>query len=217
MSNPITTKINRDRFVSLNGQTQFTYTFWTPDDVRSRDIRIRVNNAIVTTGFRINLVSKVVTFTTGRTTGDIVEVIRILRKVRNNNFRANTRIETTALNEALNKIYAYGQDEQFKNERFTIQFTLPVGYNRSFTILGDAYVGFTIDQIVCQTRSGTIEATLNVNGAVFADMEDFEISGSKETIQADLDIDPTDRITVDLAENDDAMNVSITLQCSKVI
>jgi len=196
----------------------FTYNFYTPPDITSGEISVRVNNEPQTTGITINTTAKTVTFDSGLDANDEVLIYRDLNQVRNTNFSLSGNINSTTLNNQLDRTIAYIQDVDFKMQRFSIQFTLQEAYNAEFTILGEAYNAFNIDSVVGQTDSGTTDYTVKLNDAAVTDLTSIGAGPTKvkTTPSSPVSIDPTDKISILLSDNANAQDLSITFLCSRV-
>lgn len=197
-------------------ETEFTYTFWTPSNITSSEIKVLIDG-VASTAFTVNLTTKVVTLDTGVVEDTEVEIYRDLNTVLDAGFTATTTISGPILTRLLSRITGFIQDLIYKLERFTVNWSLRIGQNDDFTLVLNSYNSFTIDKVVHQSGSGTLDFTVKKNGSALTDLEDISVTTTSATISpsSTITINPGDKLTITTADNDDAVDVDVCFKCTK--
>ena len=211
-------ELNRTTITASAAQTEFTYTFYTPPEIVSSEIKLNINGAD-STDFTVNLTTKVLTLDTAATVDDKIVIYRRLDKKFSSGFSVTSTINSATLEAQIGRLLAVHQDLVYQDSRFTMVFPLRVGFNDTFTLLLESYNQFTIDEVNHISSSGTIDFTLKRNGTDITDLTDITVTSTKARITptATTTINAGDLLEITTLLNDDALDLIINLKLTKVI
>jgi len=100
---------------------------------------------------------------------------------------------------------------------FGIQFTLPLGENGTYAIDQYASFAYTIESAYFVTSSGTVSASVEIDGTPVTGLTGLSLSSSQdtETATAANSVSAGDAVSIVLSSNSSAEGVSIKLTCAR--